>query len=267
MSQTHSTRRLAGWDWLRVTFLLGGALALYFLAPLLALFATQSPSAVFGQLQSPVVVDAATNSVTTATVSTLLATVFGVPLAYWLARTRSRWQLLVGGIVALPLVLPPIVSGIILLMLVGPNTTVGSLASLGGISLTRSLVGVVIAQTFVSAPFVVVTATTAFNGVDRTLEEAARTLGTTRSGAFRRVTLPLAKRGILAGMTLAFARSLGEFGATIMLAYYPRTMPVQIWVSFTTMGIENALPVAVILVGIAIAVLTVLAALGANPWE
>jgi molybdate/tungstate transport system permease protein len=267
MSQPDSLRSAAPRDWLGVAFLLGAALALYFLAPLFVLVVTQSPAELLARMRDPLVVVAATNSVLTATVSTILATVFGVPLAYWLARTTSRWRPLVGGVVALPLVLPPIVSGILLLMLVGPNTPPGQLAALGGVSLTRSLAGVIIAQTFVASPFVVVTATTAFNGVDRTLEEAARTLGTTRGGAFRRVTLPLARRGILAGMTLAFARSLGEFGATIMLAYYPRTMPIQIWVSFTTLGIENALPVATLLVGIAIVVLAVLGSLGANPWE
>jgi len=125
----------------------------------------------------------------------------------------------------------------------------------------------VLAQTFVSSPFVVVTAKTAFESVDRSLEYAARSLGKDRLTTFRKVTLPLSWPGILAGITLAFARSIGEFGATVMLAYYPRTMPVQIWVSFTTMGLESAFPVAVVLLGIAVATLVVLNVLGTNPLE
>jgi molybdate/tungstate transport system permease protein len=150
---------------------------------------------------------------------------------------------------------------------VGPNTLVGGAAAAGGVPLTRSLAGVVLAQTFVASPFVVVTAKAAFESVDRSLEYASQSLGKSRLTTFRRVTLPLAWPGIIAGITLAFARAIGEFGATIMLAYYPRTMPVQIWVSFTTLGLENAFPVAVILVGIAVATLVVLNALGANPLE
>ena len=170
-------------------------------------------------------------------------------------------------LVVLPLVLPPVVSGMVLLTVVGPETLLGRLAAAGGVPLTRSLVGIVLAQTFVASPFVVVTAKAAFEGVDRHLEHASRSLGESRLATFRRVTLPLAWPGIIAGITLAFARAIGEFGATIMLAYYPRTMPVQIWVSFTTLGLENAFPVAVVLVGIAVATLVVLETLGRNPLE
>ena len=124
---------------------------------------------------------------------------------------------------------------------------------------------VVLAQTFVASPFVVVTAKAAFEGVDPALEYASRSLGKGRLTTVRRVTLPLAWPGILAGVTLAFARAMGEFGATIMLAYYPRTMPVQIWVSFTTLGLDEAFPVAAVLVVLSVVTLAVLNALGSNP--
>jgi molybdate/tungstate transport system permease protein len=160
-----------------------------------------------------------------------------------------------------------VVSGMVLLTVVGPDTLFGRLAAAGGVPLTRSLIGVVLAQTFVASPFVVVTAKAAFESVDRRLEYASRSLGKSRVTTIWRVTLPLAWPGILAGVTLAFARAIGEFGATIMLAYYPRTMPVEIWVSFTTLGLDRAFPLAVILVGIAVATLVVLNALGTNPLE
>ncbi|ELZ17041.1 ABC transporter permease [Natrinema limicola] len=254
-------------DWLTVAFLLGAVLLCYYLVPLLALVLSQPPGVVIQRLTRPDVVSAATTSLTASVTSAAIATLFGLPLAYWLARVDGRVKTIVTAIVVLPLVLPPIVSGMVLLTVVGPNTFLGGLAAANGLQLTRSVAGIVLAQTFVASPFVVVTAKAAFESVDRSLEYASQSLGKSRLTTFRRVTLPLAWPGILAGITLAFARAIGEFGATIMLAYYPRTMPVQIWVSFTTLGLENAFPVAVILVGIAVATLVVLNVLGTNPLE
>jgi len=254
-------------DWLSLTYVLGAILLVYYLVPLVSLVVSQPPGAVLRRLTSPDVVGAATTSIAASVTSAAIAAVLGLPLAYWLARAEGRAQSLVTALVVLPLVLPPIVSGMVLLTVVGPDTFLGELAAAGGLSLTRSLAGVVLAQTFVASPFVVVTAKAAFEGVDQRVEYASRSLGKDRLTTFRRVTLPLAWPGILAGVTLAFARAIGEFGATIMLAYYPRTMPVQIWVSFTTLGLENAFPVAVVLVGVAVATLVVLDALGTNPLE
>jgi len=254
-------------DWLTVAFLLGAVLLCYYLVPLLALVLSQPPGVIIQRLTRPTVVSAATTSLTASITSAAIASVFGLPLAYWLARTDGRVKTVVTAVVVLPLVLPPIVSGMVLLTVVGPNTFIGGLAAANGLQLTRSVAGIVLAQTFVASPFVVITAKAAFESVDRSLEYASQSLGKSRLTTFRRVTLPLAWPGILAGITLAFARAIGEFGATIMLAYYPRTMPVQIWVSFTTLGLENAFPVAVILVGIAVATLIVLNVLGTNPLE
>lgn len=264
-SQTNGV--VGRFDWLSVTFLLGAVLLCYYLVPLLALVVSQPPGIVLRRMMAPEVVSAATTSLTTALLSTFIATVFGLPLAYWLARADGQRKTLVTALVLLPLVLPPVVSGMVLLTVIGPNTVLGSIAAANGFSLTRSIAGVVLAQTFVSSPFVVVTAKAAFESVDQSLEYASRSLGKGRFATLRRVTLPLAWPGILAGITLAFARSIGEFGATIMLAYYPRTLPVQIWVSFTTLGLENAFPVAVILVFVAVATLIVLNILGTNPLE
>jgi molybdate/tungstate transport system permease protein len=150
---------------------------------------------------------------------------------------------------------------------VGPNTLLGDAAAAAGLPLTRSLAGVVLAQTFVASPFVVVTAKAAFEGVDRALEHASRSLGKGRLTTARRVTLPLAAPGVLAGVTLAFARAIGEFGATMMLAYYPRTMPVQIWVSFVSLGLDAAYPVAIVLVVVSVLALTVLDTVASNPWR
>lgn len=259
-----ATRRF---DWLSITFLLGAVLLCYYLVPLVSLVVGQPLDVVLRRLTAPDVVSAAATSLATSLTSALLAATFGLPLAYWLARADGQLRTLVTALAVLPLVLPPIVSGMVLLTVVGPDTLLGRFAAANGVPLTRSVVGVVLAQTFVSSPFVVVTAKAAFESVDRSLEYASRSLGKGRLTTFRRVTLPLARPGILAGVTLAFARSMGEFGATVMLAYYPRTMPVEIWVSFTTLGSESAFPVAVILVGLAVTTLVVLNALGTNPLE
>lgn len=244
-----------------------GLLLVFYLLPLVSLVTAQPPAEVAARLGDADVLRAAAVSLGTATVTTVLAGLFGVPLAYALARASGRWKQVLTAAVVLPLIVPPIVSGMLLLTIVGPNTLLGSIAGAAGIPLTRSFAAVVLAQTFVASPFVVVTAKAAFEGIPHSLEHASRLLGKSRWTTFRRVSLPLARSGIVAGLTLAFARSIGEFGATIMLAYYPRTMPVQIWVAFTTLGVDRAFPVAVILAGLSIAALLLLTTLGANPWE
>jgi molybdate/tungstate transport system permease protein len=246
--------------------LLGGVLLLYYLVPLVALLVAQPPAQVMDRLGDVDVGQAAGVSLGAAGVTAGVSLLLGVPLAYGLARVQQPWTRVVTALVVVPLVFPPIVSGMLLLTVFNPNSLVGGAAAALGVPLTRSLAGVVLAQTFVASPFVVVTAKAAFESVDRTLEHASRSLGKSRWATFWRVTIPLAWPGILAGVTLAFARAIGEFGATIMMAYYPRTLPVQIWVAFTTLGLDAAFPVALLLAALSIAALVVLNTIGANPW-
>jgi len=256
-----------GFDWLSVALVLGGVLLLYYVVPLVSLFLSVPAGEILARMNNPTVVDSATTSLLSASISTVIATLFGLPLAYWLARTDGAVTKVVLAVVVLPLVLPPTVGGIVLLTVFGPGSPLGEAAITAGFPLTRSLAGVVLAQTFVASPFVVVTAKAAFESVDQTLEYASRSLGKSRWTTARNVTLPLAGPGILAGITLAFARAIGEFGATMMLAYYPRTMPVQIWVAFIELGLDNAYPVAILLVLIAATALLILNTVATNPWE
>ncbi|CCQ35348.1 ABC-type transport system permease protein (probable substrate sulfate/thiosulfate/molybdate) [Natronomonas moolapensis 8.8.11] len=256
-----------GIDWLSVALALGGVLLLYYVVPLMSLFLSVPAGDVLARMSDPSVVDSATTSLLSASISTAVAALFGLPLAYWLARTDGAVTKAVLAVVVLPLVLPPTVGGIVLLTVFGPGSALGDAASAVGVPLTRSLAGVVLAQIFVASPFVVVTAKAAFESVDRRLEYASRSLGKSRSTTARHVTLPLAGPGIIAGVTLAFARAIGEFGATMMMAYYPRTMPVQIWVAFIELGLDNAYPVAILLVVIAAAALLILNTVASNPWE
>ncbi|WP_135363553.1 molybdate ABC transporter permease subunit [Halosimplex halophilum] len=256
MSRVPTAREFSPWG--TAAPLLGGLLLALYTVPVAWLLVAQPPGTVLAALDAPFVVDAARNTLLSASVSTALATLFGVPLAYWLARARFRGRALVTAVVAFPLVLPPVVSGMVLLSAVGPE----GLAGLLGVEVTGTVAGVVLAQTFVASPFVVLTARSAFERVDAHTEEAARTLGATEWRTFRRVTLPLARRGILAGVTLAFARAAGEFGATLVLAYYPRTLPVQIWATFQGRGLEAAYPVAVVLLALASGALVLINLLG-----
>lgn len=246
---------------------LGALLLLYYLLPLLALLVTQSPATIWHRLGDGQMRSAATVSLLSSGVTTLVSAFLGVPLAHTLARSEARWTRAVTALVVLPLVFPPIVSGMLLLSVFGPNTWIGGLAVASGFPLTRSFAAIVLAQTFVASPFVVITAKAAFESIPRTYEQASRLLGRSRWTTFRRVTLPLAWPGILAGLTLTFARSMGEFGATIMMAYYPRTMPVEIWVAFTTRGLDHAFPIAALLATLSIVALIILNALGASPWK
>jgi ABC-type sulfate/molybdate transport systems ATPase subunit/ABC-type sulfate transport system permease component len=214
---------------------LGAVLALYLVVPLVAFvwrFGTSSDRG----FSAPGLWDAVGTSAVSATISTLLITLFGVPLACWLARSRSAAAGVVGTLVQLPLALPPVMSGIVLVYLVGPYTDLGRFFA-GG--LTDSLVGVVLAQTFVAAPFLVIAARSAFAAVDPALDELAASLGHRPPARFARVWLHGAAAGIRAGMLLTWLRALGEYGATVLLAYHPYSLPVFTSVQFSSTGIPS----------------------------
>ncbi|AOY94030.1 molybdenum ABC transporter permease subunit [Cupriavidus sp. USMAA2-4] len=150
--------------------------------------------------------------------ATVLNAVLGVAAAFALARWRSRARDVIDALLTLPLVLPPTVLGYYLLVLVGRRGVLGAWLDRLGIELVFTWQGAVLASTIVAFPLVLKSARAAFEGVDHQLENAARVLGVSEAGIFFRVTLPLAMRGIVAGVLLAFARALGEFGATLMVA-------------------------------------------------
>lgn len=230
-----------------VLSLIGAVLLGYILLPFVSFFTwvdSLSPSA----FTDPSVTAAVQYSLLTAPLSTALATVFGVPLAYVLARSSFPGKPVVDALVVLPLVLPPVVGGVMLLTAFGRFTPLGALSATLGFPLTDSFVGIVLAQTFVASPFLVITARSGFASIDREVEQAARSLGKGPLETFRLVSLPLARGSIVAGIVLTFARALGEFGATLMTAYHPRTMPTQIWVTFVSRGVNATAPLVVILV-------------------
>lgn len=227
---------------------LGALLAVYLIGPVVA-FAVRLAH---GAPSAPGLGAALATSLLTATISTAIIALLGVPLAYWLARARGPIAAALSVLVALPLALPPLMSGILLLSLVGPYTLLGRLFD-GG--LTDSRAGIVIAQTFVAAPFLVIAARGAFAAVDPELEDVARTLGHGRVARFWKVALLVAWPGVQAGLLLAWLRAFGEFGATVILAYHPYSLPVFTFVQFDSTGLPSTvLPVAAAL-GAALVVL------------
>lgn len=186
----------------------------------------------------------------------------GLALAYALARGRLRARFVVENLVQLPLVLPPVVTGLLLLVAVGPESAVGrALEAATGVRLAFSTGGAVLAAAVVAFPFLVQTMRVAFESVDPTWEEAAYVYGGTRWAAFRHVTLPLAAPGIGAAVVLAFARALGEFGATIVLAGnlpgVSRTLPLAVFTRLQRVGGEGA-ALRLVLVAVAISCVSVL---------
>jgi molybdate transport system permease protein len=197
-----------------------------------------------------------------ATAATAVSLVLGVPLAWVLARVRLPGIALLRAMVTVPLVMPPVVGGVALLMALGRNGIVGRyLDSWFGITLPFSTAGVVVADTFVAMPFLVVTVEGALRSSDLGLEEAAATLGASRLTVFSRVTLPLIGPSLLAGSVLCWARALGEFGATITFAgNYPgttQTMPLAVYNALET-DPPAAVALSLILLVVAVAVLAAL---------
>jgi molybdate transport system permease protein len=232
---------------------LGGLLALYLAVPLIAFLIRLSQPGDRG-FETPGLWPALWTSIESATIATALVCLFGIPMARWLARSRGPVAKAVGGLVLLPIALPPVMSGLVLIYLVGPYSRLGELFN-GG--LTESVAGVVIAQTFVAGPFLIIAARTAFQGVDPALEDLAASLGHRPAARFWLVTMRIAAPGIRAGLLLTWLRAIGEYGATVLLAYHPYTLPVFTYVQFSSTGIPTTQAPTALALGVAIVVLIV----------
>ncbi|GAC1340526.1 MAG: hypothetical protein NVSMB29_09520 [Candidatus Dormibacteria bacterium] len=230
--------RVLPWPLLLAGALLIGFLVLPFLALLGAL-----PQADRSSLGDGGAANALGISLIAATVATGIDAALGIPLGLWLARTRSRARHLVTGAVLLPLAVPPVVGGLELILLLGPNGWLGAQLARVGLNPLDTIAGTVLAQMFVAAPFVVISARTAFEAVDPTVGEAARVLGCGPGATLVRALIPSARRGIVAGLVLGWVRCLGEFGATAVLAYHPYTLPTLTYVNLSGQGLSTALPV------------------------
>ena len=187
-------------------------------------------------------------SVEGATISLLIGVVAGIPLAYVLAHRRGWLSSAVGVVVQLPLAVPPLISGILLIYIVGPYSFLGQLS---GERLTQTIYGVVIAQSFVSAPFLVVVARSAFRAVDPALGDVAATLGHGPLDRFLRVDVPAAADGLRTGMILMWLRAFGEYGTTVVLAYHPYSLPIYVDNLFSSAPLSQAEAPTILAFGVA----------------
>ncbi|HON35245.1 MAG TPA: ABC transporter permease [Methanothrix sp.] len=209
-------------------------LTLMFIAlPVASLFLKSPLDATLRSLGDPMVKDALRLSMMTSALTTMMVVIMGTPIAYISARYHYPGKGVVDAITHLPVIMPPAVAGIALLMAFGRMGVLGQYLNTFGISIAFTTLAVIMAQVFVSSPFYIRQAKTSFEDVDLALENAARTLGASRLYTFIYVILPLAMNGMISGAITAFARSLGEFGATIMFAGNfqgrTQTMPLAIY--------------------------------------
>lgn len=244
-----------------VLLVLAAVAVLLFVLPLVGLLSRTPWSRLGELLTSDLVLDALRLSFISSLLAALIATLLGVPLAWVLARVDFSGRSLVRAIVTLPMVLPPVVGGAALLFALGRTGLVGPPLESIGIVLPFSLSGVVLANVFVALPFLVITVEGALRSTDIRYEQAAESLGASRLTVFRRITLPTIRPSLIAGIVLAWARALGEFGATITFAGNlqgdTQTLPLAVFVSLDS-DRDAAVAISLLLVAISLVVLVAL---------
>ena len=243
---------------LSIAWFLGLVLLTALLVPILALVISSSPSDLLAGVRHPLFVPALALSATTTLVSLVVVVVCGTPLAWWLANGPRRLTRVVEVLVVLPIVIPPAVLGVALLQAFGRSGAFGALLSELDLQIPFTTGAVVLAQIVVSAPFYVESAAIAFRRVDVDSLLVARTLGASAPTAFFRVAVPIAATGLLGGAALAYARSIGEFGATLLfagnLSGTTQTMPLAIYMALES-DVRAALAISLVLAAIAVVLL------------
>lgn len=233
---------------------------LFLVAPLVGLCLWCSVQELTEATMSPMLWDALKISFVTSSISTIIVIFFGGVLAFILARYQFRGKMIVDTLVDLPMVLPPMVTGIALLILFGRNGPIGGWLAANGMAPTFTAIAVVIAQVFVALPFFIRAARAGFESVDRRLETASLLLGASKARTFVKVTVPLVWPTLLAGAILAWARCLGEFGATIVFAGnfqgVTQTMPLAIFSALQdNLGVAIALSIILLFVSFGLVLL------------
>lgn len=260
---TRSTGRSLASSFTYILFSVLGLVLLSFVAvPILRMLLSSNPESLWQSFMEPEVRSAIVLTLYSSLAATVLAFLFGIPLAYLLARFDFPGKGIVEGLVDLPIVIPHTAAGIALLMVFGRKMLLGKLFGTFGIRFVGAFPGIVIAMLFVSAPFLVNSAREGFEAVDPRIEKVARTLGASAWYVFWHVTMPLAWRSIMAGAIMMWARGISEFGAVVILVYHPMTAPVLIYERFLSFGLKYSQPVAALLVMICLVIFAVLRMIG-----
>jgi molybdate transport system permease protein len=245
------------------------AALLFLTLPVAAIFVDTGPLDLVESLGEEGALDALRLSLLCSSIAVAIIVAVGTPAAYFLATRRFRGRAAIITLIELPLVLPPAVAGIGLLAALGPNGVLGGLVEDAGLELVLTTAGVIVALTFVAAPFYVRQAQAGFEAVDRAWLDASRTLGAGEARTFLRVAIPAAGPGLIAGLALAWGRALGEFGATLMFAGsflgITQTVPLAIYERFAT-DFTGALALSAVLVGVSAALLASVKLLSGTDW-
>jgi molybdate transport system permease protein len=258
----------AGWFPVLLVVALSAAL-LFLTLPIVAIFVDTGPLDLVASLGEEGALEALRLSLLCSVTAVALILLVGTPAAYLLATRHFRGRSVLVTLVELPLVLPPAVAGIGLLASLGPNGVLGGLVEDAGLQLVLTTTGVVIALTFVAAPFYLRQAQAGFEALDTTLLDASRTLGASEARTFVRVAIPSAGPSLISGLALAWGRALGEFGATLMFAGSFRgvtqTVPLAIYERFST-DFTGALALSAVLVAVSAALLLAVKLLSGSAW-
>ena len=240
---------------------IGSVLILFILFTLFNMIFRQivlEPEGLLEAASDPVVIESILLTLYASFLATLIAMILGTPLAYVLARHDFLGKSVVESIIDVPVIIPHSVAGIALYALFMQRSAVGEAFSNLGIVFEDSLWGIVVAMLFVSAPFYINAAKEGFQSVNPRLERVARTLGANQWKSFYRITLPLAIHHLFSGAVMAWARGISEFGAVIIIAFYPMIAPILIFYRFTTHGLKGSQPIAVLLILICFVVFIIL---------
>jgi molybdate transport system permease protein len=256
--------------WFGALLVVALTVALLFLTvPIVAIFVDTGPLDLVESLGEEGALEALRLSLLCSGVAVALIVLVGTPAAYLLATRRFRGRAAIVTLVELPLVLPPAVAGIGLLAALGPNGLLGGWIEDAGLEVVLTTTGVILALTFVAAPFYMRQAQAGFEALDRTWLEASRTLGAGEARTFLRVAIPAAGPGLVSGLALAWGRALGEFGATLMFAGSFRgitqTVPLAIYERFST-DFTGALALSAVLVAVSAALLLSVKLLSGSAW-
>jgi molybdate/tungstate transport system permease protein len=247
-----------------VFLFLSGLVLLFIVAPLAGMFLKTSLPQYASTVSDPVVMRSIRLTLLSSLAGTLIFGLAAIPLAYVLARKDFFMKGLVNGLVDLPVVIPHSAAGIAILGIVSRGTWLGKAGEAAGITFVGGVAGIVLAMAFVSIPFLINAARDGFAAVPEKLEKAALNLGASPWRVFFTISLPLAKRSVLSGLIMMWARGLSEFGAVIIIAYHPMITPVLIWERFTSFGLSYARPVAAVFVLVCLAVFLLMRLLSKN---
>ncbi len=232
--------------------LLSALTGLFIIAPLVSMFLHTSFPELLETLSDEAVQESIGTTLFAAFVASFGIGILSIPFAYFLARKDFTGKSIILGIIDLPIVIPHTAAGIALLGFISKDSFVGSLTGKIGLNFTGHTSGIIIAMAFVSIPFLLHAAHNGFQAVPKRLETAAASLGASPARVFFSISIPLAKREIISGLVMMFARGMSEFGAIVIIAYHPMVTPVMIYERFSAFGLHYARPVAVLFVAVSL---------------